>query len=244
MNVNIEEVLHLEAELKGQGEIALSASLAAKVNMLKYLQVQAVMEYQAEYDGLYYELKKEGGLECIRNIAPFRSGDLLQPKVLETRDCVEDDRLDEGLEFYLADAELAKQGLDELITTVTSDLRQCEVQCVSVKSRESTRRKAIKFCGGNVRKITDMARVTVTCDTPKALEQAYLAIIASLPVSRNTKIDRRAANLEVVLYKFAFTLPFTRAWSNFWTAKGVMGLRHLVSKLWRSCQTTIKTYCS
>ncbi|CAM9626287.1 unnamed protein product, partial [Ectocarpus sp. 12 AP-2014] len=180
MNVNIEEVLRLETELKAHGESARSASVAAKVNILKYLQVQAVAEYQTEYDGLYYELNKERGLECLRRIAPFRSTELLQPKVLETQDCGEGDRLEKGLEFYLAEAELAKQGLDELAATVTNDLKQCEVQCVSVKSRESTRRKAIRFCGGDVRQIMDMARVTVMCDTPKALEQAYLAIIGSL----------------------------------------------------------------
>lgn len=80
--------------------------------------------------------------------------------------------------------ELAKQGLDELVTTAVSDSRQqCEVQRVSVKSPESTRRKASRFCGGDVRKVADMARVTVICDTPEALKQAYSAIMGSLQVS-------------------------------------------------------------
>lgn len=184
MNVNINEVLRLEAELKAQGESSPSASLAAQVNLLKYLQVQAVMEYQSQYDALYYDLNKEGGLECLRNIAPVPTRHLLQPKVLEVQDCGEDARLEEGLEFYLADAELAKQGLDELVAmAVASDSSQYEVQCVSVKSRESTRRKASRFCGGDVRQIADMARITVICDTPKAFEQAYYAITGSLQVS-------------------------------------------------------------
>lgn len=184
MNVNITEVLRLETELKTQGESAPSASLAAKVNMLKYLQVQAVMEYQSEYDALFYELNREGGLECLRNIVPVQSGDLQQPKVLEIEDCdEEDDRLENGLKFFLADAELAKQGLDELVATVTNHLPQFEVQCVSVKSMDSTRRKASRFCGGDVRQIADMARVAVICDTSEALKQAYLAIMGSLQVS-------------------------------------------------------------
>lgn len=50
MKVDIEEVLRLETELKTQGggkdNAPFATGVAAKVNMLKYLQVQAVMEYQ------------------------------------------------------------------------------------------------------------------------------------------------------------------------------------------------------
>lgn len=156
--------------------------------MLKYLQVQTVVQYQKAYDALYYELSKDGGLECLRNIAPVRSEPLVQPKVLELQNCGEDDQLERQLEFYLADAKLAKSYLDELAMKVASDWRECEVQRVDVKSLESTRRKAIKFCGGDVRKVADMARVTIICDTPKALEQAYFKIQGMLQVSRSHTI--------------------------------------------------------
>lgn len=79
--------------------------------------------------------------------------------------------------FYLANAELAKRCLDELVTKVAQDSTECEVQCVDVKSRESARRKVNGFCDGDVRKVADMARVTLICDTPKALEQAYVKIM-------------------------------------------------------------------
>lgn len=85
----------------------------------------------------------------------------------------------------------------------TQDLEKCEVQCVDVKSLESTRRKAIKFCGGDVRKIADMARVTVICETPEALQQAYLEIKRSLPVSRTCGFAGVSAILEEVPYNFA-----------------------------------------
>lgn len=160
-----------------------SSSLDAKVNILKYLQVQAVLQYQAAYNLMYYELNKEGGLEHLRGIALGRSEDLVQPKVLDLQDCSEDNRLEKQLEYFLADAKLAKQCLDKLVVDATQDLEKCEVQCVDVKSLESTRRKAIKFCGGDVRKIADMARVSVLCDTPETLEQAYLAIMGLLEVS-------------------------------------------------------------
>eukprot|EP00903_Cladosiphon_okamuranus_P018852 g17340.t1 len=181
MNVDIEELLRLENELKSQREDATSSvCLDAKVNILKYLQVQTVLQYQAGYDALYYELNKEGGLECLRSIAPVRAGDLVQPKSFELQHCDEDDGLDKQLEFFLADASLAKEGLDMLAAKVTQGLEKCKVHCVDVKSLESTRRKAIKFCGGDVRKVVDMARVAVICDTPEALEQVYSKIIGLL----------------------------------------------------------------
>eukprot|EP00903_Cladosiphon_okamuranus_P012113 g11365.t2 len=177
VDIDIEKLLRLEAELKIQRESATSSvSLDAKVNMLKYLQVQTVVRYQKAYDALYYELSKEGGLECLRKIPPVRPEHLLQPKDLELQICDEDDQLERQLEFYLADAKLAKPYLDELVMKVAKDSRECEVQRVDAKSLESTRRKARKFCGGDVRKVADMARVTVICDTPKALEQAYFKI--------------------------------------------------------------------
>ncbi|CAM9130011.1 unnamed protein product [Ectocarpus sp. 8 AP-2014] len=181
VDMDIEKLLRLEIELKSQCEDETSSvSLDAKVNILKYLQVQTVLQYQAAYDGLYFELNKEGGLVCLRNIAPGGSGDLLQPKVLELQDYGEDVRLTTQLQFYLADANLAKQCLDKLVAEVTQDLEKCKAQFVDVKSLESTRRKASIFCGGDVRKVADMARVTVICDTPEALEQAYLAIMGFL----------------------------------------------------------------
>eukprot|EP00752_Nemacystus_decipiens_P012244 g10853.t1 len=181
MNIDIESLLRLENEVKSrQEDVTSSVSLEAKVNILKYLQVQTVRQYEHAYDALYYELNNEGGLQCLRNISSIRSEDLVQPKVFGPQEYCEEDRLTEQLKFYLADAELAKKRLDELVTRVAEGLEKCEVHRADVKSLESTRRKASKFCGGDVRKVADMARVTVLCDTPEALEQAYLAIVGLL----------------------------------------------------------------
>ncbi|CAM9526865.1 unnamed protein product [Ectocarpus sp. 12 AP-2014] len=180
MAVNIDEVLRLEAELKAFRERETSpVSLDAKVNLLKYFQVHAVKQYEEEYDNLYYELNRTGGLDCLRSIAPVRSTGVFQPKVLNLQDCSEDEQLEKQLEFYLADAELAKPRLDELVMSVADDMIKYEVQCVEVKSRESTRRKASTKHDGDVRKVADMARVTVICATPEALEEAYLGIMGS-----------------------------------------------------------------
>lgn len=188
MNVDIEELIRLEAELEKSCGSATPYSVDrdAKVNMLKYLQIDTVSQFEAAYDALYYELNKQGGLECLRDIASARPDDLLQPKVLEPQDD-EYAPLAEQLQFYLADAELAKERLDEIVTSVAEDTGGCEVRCTGVKSLESTQRKASNFCGGNVRKIADMARVTMICDTPEALKQAYLAIMGLLQVSRGYK---------------------------------------------------------
>ncbi|CAB1096777.1 unnamed protein product [Ectocarpus sp. CCAP 1310/34] len=176
--VDISELLRLEAELKSsRARETWTVSLDAKVNLLKYLQIQTVLQFQAAYDDMYYELHQTGGLDCLRSIAPVRSTGVFQPKVLDLQDCGQDDQLEKQLEFYLADAELAKACLDELVMNVAHDSSKYEVQCVEIKSRESTRRKASTGYDGDVRKVADMARVTVICATPEALKEAYLAIM-------------------------------------------------------------------
>lgn len=162
MAVDINELLRLETELKTSRERETSPiRLDAKVNILKYLQVQTVKQFEAEYDDLYYELNKTGGLHCLRSIAPVRSKGLFQPKALDVQEYGEDEKLERQLQFYHAEAELAKPRLDELVAKVAHDSSKYEVQCVDVKSRESTRRKASRLCDGGVRKVADMARVTV-----------------------------------------------------------------------------------
>ncbi|CAM9235730.1 unnamed protein product [Ectocarpus sp. 12 AP-2014] len=189
MAFDIDKLIRLEDELKTLCEPEKSpVSLVAKVNVLKYLQVQAVQQFQAEYDNLYYELNKTGGLECLRSITPVRSKELLQPKVLDLQDCGEDEQLDTQLQFYLTDAELAKPHLDELVTSIARDSSKYEVQCVKVKSWESTRRKATSFLDGDVRKVADMARVTVICATPEALKEAYAALM-TLPKQHVVRVE-------------------------------------------------------
>ncbi|CAB1103567.1 unnamed protein product [Ectocarpus sp. CCAP 1310/34] len=165
MAVDINELLLLEAELKTSREReTLPISLDAKLNILKYLQVQT----------------------GLRSIAPVRSKGLFQSKVLDVQDCGEDEKLEPQLQFSLAEADLAKPRLDELVAKVAQDSSKYEVQCVDVKSRESTQRKASRFWDGGVRKVADMARVTVICATPEALEEVYLAIIMALPKASRT----------------------------------------------------------
>lgn len=176
----IKKLLELEEELKS-AEPCLERD--AKVNILKYLQVQTVNRFQEAYDGLYYELNKNGGLGCLRNIVPTRSKDFLQPKVL-------DRQLDGGAsgltiqaEAYLASAELAKPRLDEIARRVVENLEGCHARCVGVKTLESTVRKAKDSYDGNLRKVADMARVAVICDTPEHLEQVYEDIVEIVQVS-------------------------------------------------------------
>ncbi|CAM9627561.1 unnamed protein product [Ectocarpus sp. 13 AM-2016] len=86
MNVDIEEFLRLENELKAScGSETSPVILDAKMNILKYLQVQTVVQFQLAYDDSYYELNKEGGLERLRSIAAARSTGIVQPKVLAHR---------------------------------------------------------------------------------------------------------------------------------------------------------------
>lgn len=173
---NIKELLRLEAILETREGDASPTCQGAKANILKYLQVRAVEQFEQQYDDLHYQLNKRE-LECLHSLVPARSNDLVQPKLLERQGRGEDDQLEEQLQFYLADAGLAKQRLDELVTKIAQDSSKFEVQCVAVKSPESTRRKAARFCDKDVRKVADMARVAVICATPEALKEMYLAIM-------------------------------------------------------------------
>ncbi|CAM9842442.1 unnamed protein product, partial [Ectocarpus sp. 6 AP-2014] len=103
MNVDIEKLLRPENELKTERESATSSvTLEAKLNILKYLQVETVQQYEAAYDALYYDLNKKGGVERLRNIAPVRSKNLLQPMVFQLQGCEGDARLATQLAIYLA----------------------------------------------------------------------------------------------------------------------------------------------
>lgn len=182
--ISIKEVLRLEEDLNSSSP-APSVERDAKVNLLKYLQISAVKKYEEAYDGLFYELNKEGGLERLRSITPVRSRrNFLQPKVYDLRGCggVDGCEVQEQADVYLEDAKLAKLRLDELMGMVVETLEGCEVQHAEVKSRESTVRKANKSYAGNVRRVADMARVAVVCKTPEILEQVYMGIMGRLQV--------------------------------------------------------------
>lgn len=141
----------------------------AKVNLLRYLQVQTVRNYEQAYDDLYYNLNKIGKLDCVKTINPRKAGSLLQPKVLQD---------------YHADAKRAKPCLDSLIRELVEDTDGCEAIYAEVKSPQSVQRKAQKSCGGNIRKVADMARVAVVCDDSEALQAAHTRIIEKLQVGR------------------------------------------------------------
>ncbi|CAN0327025.1 unnamed protein product, partial [Ectocarpus sp. 8 AP-2014] len=176
---SIEDLLQVEADLKnyapGSG-IATPLERRAMINLLKFLQVETVLHFEREYDQLCYERNKDGGLECVRGISPARTKDMLQPQKIKRQKC----DLAEKLRFYLEAARVAKQCLDELVQNVVGGLEGCEIQFADVKSLESTERKTVNFYGGDVRKVADMARLSVVCREPEDLKQAYLGITSTL----------------------------------------------------------------
>ena len=178
----IKELLELETELNSA--TAPSLQRDAKVNILKYLQIDTVKHYEAACDELLYELHKGGGLQRLRNIKPFKSEvAFLQPKVYDLQGCEGTAKLERRVDLYLADAERAKLCLDGLIKKVVDTVDGCKPHYAKVKLRESTVRKALNSYDGEVRRVSDMARVTVVCETPESLEQVYSGIMGHLQVS-------------------------------------------------------------
>ncbi|CAB1118953.1 unnamed protein product [Ectocarpus sp. CCAP 1310/34] len=182
MEIDIKALRRLEDDLKA-GKISATTSVErdAMVNLLKYLQIETVHQFETAYDRLCFELDKDGGLACLRSIAPIQSADRQQPKVcLELQDGDKEAQLARQVDFYLQDARLAKSGLDELVKDVANEVEGCEAKCVEVKSSESTTRKAKSSYGGNVRMLSDMARVSVICDKPEDLARAFSSILGRL----------------------------------------------------------------
>lgn len=183
--LNINKLRQMEKDLEADTISMGGPSLErdAKVNLLKFLQVRTVEEYELAYDNLYDELNMHPGRECLRRVQDLDpKSDLLQPKVLEAQGCDVDEKLENQLEFYRQDATCAKVHLDKLVREVADGHQGCNGVHPEVKSRESTKRKATKFCGGDVRKVIDMARASVICATPEDLELAYKRLMEIIEV--------------------------------------------------------------
>ncbi|CAM9292560.1 unnamed protein product [Ectocarpus sp. 12 AP-2014] len=163
---DINKLLRLDAHLNGTScGIESPLRRDAKVNLLKFLQTGAVKSFERSYDDMVFDLDKTGGLACLRNIVLVPpDGALAQKNGLD-------------LQGLLAEASRSKTRLDDLVKGIVEECDGgCRYQEASVKSPESSQRKADKSYNGNVRRLTDMARVSVICDTPEDLERTYIGI--------------------------------------------------------------------
>lgn len=161
-----------EAQLNINGlldiEHKLNVDHGAKMNLLKYLQVEAVREYEKVADAHYFALRQDENFDELERIAHKRIGGTL-----------EQPRQSGSVEDYLRDAEVAKSTLDELVEDAARD-RAVTVFATSVKSSESTRRKA--EVRGSIRRVTDMARISVVCDTIKDMVTFFELLEARIQV--------------------------------------------------------------
>lgn len=162
---NITALLQTEHEL---AQASPGNERDAKVNLLKYCQVDTVKKYRRIADGLYFDLVQGGGLCHLRQIIEVE-GDRVQP--MQTG----------SIEDYLREAEKAKGCLDALVKEVAHSVG-AEAFVTGVKTPDSTRRKVEIV--GDIRKITDMARATVVCDTPEDLAKVYERLKQRLPKVR------------------------------------------------------------
>lgn len=138
--------------------------VTAKKNLLKYLQVNAVMQYTRIFDELYFNVKQsQDFLELAAVGEPEGGGQLMQ--LMETG----------SIEDYLEKAGTASALLGELITFITRGTPGLEGIPASVKSLESATRKA-NIVEGGIRCVTDLARATVVCDTPHDLATVFKSL--------------------------------------------------------------------
>lgn len=185
----------------------LSVRRDAKVNMLKFLQTETVKQYELAYDNLYFELG--GGLECLRQIdsfAPLEDSGLFQ-KELDMQSLGADAKQEKQLQAYLADASAATCRLHDLVREIEKDVDGCVGKYPVVKRLDRTKCKADKSCGGDVRKVTDMARVAVVCDKPEDLVQAYRTLMERLKVVCGLSSTLELSSVYVVYTpEYAFVL--------------------------------------
>ena len=187
--LGIHKLLRLETELE---KLPSSIERDAKVNLLKYLQVHTVKEYERLSTGLYFDLRRDEGFDQLYRIhekQPPEDG-LEQP--LETG----------SIEDYLQRTECAKIFLDQLLGLVSPPgTPGQEVVLASVESLESTRRKA-DWCG--IRRVTDLARATVICDTPYDLAEVFVKL--NLEVGQVSRVTWRFRVYQTRSFKYRVSL--------------------------------------
>lgn len=168
---NIDALSAVEDDLNKQSP---SIERSAKKNLLKYLQVNAVMQYARIFDELYFNLKQSQGfleLAAVKGQAG-NNGRVMQLMEMGS------------IEKYLEQAETARVPLGELITFITRGTPGLEGITASVKSLKSATRKANKAEGG-IRCVTDLARATVVCDTPHDLATVFKLLKSTVAEVRN-----------------------------------------------------------
>ena len=171
--LGIHKLLGLETELE---ERPSSIERNAKVNLLRYLQFNTVLQYERVSTGLYFDLRRDEGFDQLYSIHEKQEpkNGLVQP--LETM----------SIQDYLRQAECAKLCLDKLLGLVAPPgTPGREVVTTAVKSMESTVRKTEAW--GSIRSVTDLARATVICDTPHDLVDVFEKLVLKVgQVSRVT----------------------------------------------------------
>lgn len=166
LGLRIDKLLRLEAYLE---ELPPGNERSAKTNLLKYLQVNAVREYETVSTHLYINLRGDKGFDQLQWVEEKQGpeGGLVQP-------------LEAGsIEDYLQQANCAKLYLDKLLGSVApAGTPGREAVRAPVKSLERTRVKA--EVRGGIHKVTDMARATVICDTPHDLVDVFDSLVCQV----------------------------------------------------------------
>ena len=159
----IRDLTRLENDLLENHAGLPAVQQAARINLLRYLQVAVVKHLEHKADYLLSELQEGGDLEPLLNIVSTEppEGQVLQP------------RLSGSPQEYLEDAASAKRVLDSTLELLAERTGLCEAITVEVKTLRSVEHKAAKFFGRDLRKVTDMARASLICDTPTALADTF-----------------------------------------------------------------------
>ncbi|CAN0015971.1 unnamed protein product [Ectocarpus sp. 6 AP-2014] len=136
----------------------------AKLHLVKYEQAGFVRGYEALCDQQQVRLRKRPEFADLENVGVEEG--LADPNIV-----LRQPNRTDSVDAHYADAVRAKAALDSTLDRLTATTNGLWVRPVPVKSQESIKRKASDDYGGELRRVLDMARTSVICETPELVRE-------------------------------------------------------------------------
>ncbi|CAM9555463.1 unnamed protein product [Scytosiphon promiscuus] len=136
----------------------------AKLHLVKYEQAGFVRGYEALCDQQQVRLRKRPEFSELESVG-VKEG-LADPSIV-----LRQPNKSTSVDVHYADAVRAKTALDAVLDSLVEGTQGLWVRAVPIKAKDSIKRKATNDYGGDVRRVLDMARTSVICETPELVRQ-------------------------------------------------------------------------